>query len=427
MTEPLAVSAEALALDAADALAGFRARFRLPLGPDGRPAIYLCGNSLGPLPVEAEARIEELLGRWATLAVRGHHAGPEPWMTYHEQFAGPLARLVGASPAEVVAMNTLTVNLHLMLVSFYRPTPGRHRILIERSAFPSDRYAVVSQLAFHGHTAAQSLIEVGPRAGEDLLRDEDIIATIEREGPALALVLLPAVQYLTGQVLDVGAISRTARRQGARVGWDLAHAVGNVPLALHDSDADFAVWCNYKYLCGGPGAVGAAFVHERHGFAPELPRFAGWWGHDAATRFAMGPDFLPAHGADGWQLSNPPVLALAPLAAALRLFDEAGLPRLRTKSLALTGRARELLERRCAGQLTIVTPRASAQHGAQLSLRLSGGAARGRRVFAALAAAGVIGDWREPDIIRLAPAPLYNSFAEVDLAVARLAAELASA
>ncbi|HXQ30589.1 MAG TPA: kynureninase [Steroidobacteraceae bacterium] len=424
MTERVEVSREALALDAADALAPFRARFRLPLGPDGEPAIYLCGNSLGPLPVDAEARIQQLLSQWATLAVRGHHTGPEPWMTYHEQFAGPLARLVGASPAEVVAMNTLTVNLHLMLVSFYRPTSDRHRILIERSAFPSDRYAIVAQLAFHGRTASDSLVEIGPRAGEDLLRTEDIVGAIERERASLALVLLPAVQYLTGQVLDVAAITRAARQHAVRVGWDLAHAVGNVPLALHDSGADFAVWCNYKYLCGGPGAIGAAFVHERHANAPELPRFAGWWGHDAATRFAMGPDFVPMRGADGWQLSNPPVLALAPLAAALRLFDEAGVPRLRAKSLALTGRARELLERRCAGHLTIVTPRASAEHGAQLSLRLKDGAVRGRRVFAALTAAGVIGDWREPDIIRLAPAPLYNSFAEVDLAVSRLAREL---
>jgi kynureninase len=424
MTEPGAVSREALALDAADPLAGLRARFRLPAGPDGRPAIYLCGNSLGPMPVAAEAAVRDLLARWETLAVRGHHIGPDAWLTYHEQFAGPLARLVGASPAEVVAMNTLTVNLHLMLVSFYRPTSERHRILIERSAFPSDRYAAVSQLAFHGRSAPGSLIEVGPPAGEDLLRTEDIVEAIERAGASLALVLLPAVQYLTGQVLEVEAITRVARRHGARVGWELAHAVGNVPLALHASEADFAVWCNYKYLCGGPGAVGAAFVHERHAFTPELPRFAGWWGHDAATRFAMGPDFVPMRGAEGWQLSNPPLLALAPLAAALRLFDEAGLPRLRAKSLALTGRARQLIEQRGAGQVTVLTPRASAEHGAQLSLRIAGGPARGRRVFAGLTAAGVIGDWREPDVIRIAPAPLYNTFAEVDAAVARLAAEL---
>ncbi|HXQ63259.1 MAG TPA: kynureninase [Steroidobacteraceae bacterium] len=427
MTEPIQAAREALALDAADPLAEFRSRFRLPSGPDGRPAIYLCGNSLGPLPIDAEACIRELLDHWATLAVRGHHAGPEPWMTYHEQFAGPLARLVGAAPDEVVAMNTLTVNLHLMLVSFYRPTSDRHRIVIERSAFPSDRYAIVSQLAFHGHTAPGSLIEIAPRVGEELLRTEDIVAVIEREGSSLALVLLPAVQYLTGQVHDVAAITRAALRHDVRVGWDLAHAIGNVPLALHDSGADFAVWCNYKYLCGGPGAVGGVFVHQRHADARQLPRFAGWWGHDAATRFAMGPDFLPMHGADGWQLSNPPVLALAPLAAALRLFDAAGLARLRTKSLALTGRARELLERRCAGQVTVVTPRADAEHGAQLSLRLKDGAARGRRIFAALTAAGVIGDWREPDVIRLAPAPLYNSFAEVDLAIGRLAQELGTA
>jgi kynureninase len=419
------VSAEARALDRDDALAPLRARFRLPLAPDGQVAVYLCGNSLGPMPVDAEARVREVLEHWATLAVRGHHAGPAPWADYHAQFAAPLARLVGASPAEVVAMNTLTVNLNLLLVSFYRPTPARHRILIERPAFPSDRYAVVSQLRFHGYAPQESLIEVGPRAGEDLLRTEDIVAAIDRAGDSLALVLLPGVQYLTGQVLDVASITRVARRHGAAVGWDLAHAVGNVPLALHDSDADFAVWCHYKYVCAGPGAIAGAFVHERHGRDATLPRFAGWWGHDAATRFAMGPDFVPMPGAEGWQQSNPPVLALAPLGAALALFDAAGGAPLRAKSLALTAFARRLLAARLAERIAIVTPAAAAERGCQLSLRVAGGAAAGRRAFASLTARGVIGDWREPDVIRLAPAPLYNSFADVERAVAALAAALA--
>ncbi len=416
--------AAAQALDREDSLAAFRERFRLPLAADGRPAVYLCGNSLGPMPVDAEARTLEVLREWATLAVRGHHSGARPWLHYAAQFSAPLARLVGALPGEVVAMNTLTVNLNLLLVSFYRPTRTRHRILIERPAFPSDRYAVVSQLRFRGYAPEEALVEVGPRPGEDLLRTEDLIAAIEREGAALALVLLPGVQYLTGQVLDVAAITRAAHRHGAVVGWDLAHAIGNVPVALHDAGADFAVWCHYKYLCGGPGAVGGAYVHERHGRDAALPRFAGWWGHDAATRFAMGPDFVPMGGAEGWQQSNPPVLGLAPLIAALAEFDAAGLPALRAKSLALTAFARRLIEDRLSGRVAIVTPAEDAGRGCQLSLRVAGGAEPGRRAFEGLTAAGVIGDWREPDVIRLAPAPLYNRFAEVERAVAALTAAL---
>jgi len=419
------VSAEAQALDRDDRLAGLRARFRLPLGPDGRTAIYLCGNSLGPVPVDAEARIRDELERWATLAVRAHHDGAPPWMHYHQQFAAPLGRLVGAAEREVIAMNTLTVNLHLLLVSFYRPTSGRHRILIERGAFPSDRYAIVSQLRFHGFAPEEALVEVGPRDGEDLLRTEDVVAAIERAQDSLALVLLPGVQYRTGQVLDVRAITAVARRRGVVIGWDLAHSIGNVPVALHDSGADFAVWCHYKYLCGGPGAIAGAFVHERHARAPELPRFAGWWGHDAATRFAMGPDFVPMHGAEGWQLSNPPVLALAPLVAALEAFDSAGLAALREKSLRQTAFARRLIGERLAGRVAIVTPPADAERGCQLSLRLADGADSGRRAFARLTAAGVIGDWREPDVIRLAPAPLYNTFTEVERAIGVLSDALA--
>ena len=425
MTELAGDLARATALDAADPLKGLRADFRLPEGADGRPAIYLCGNSLGPLPLAAEARVRGVLADWGRLAVRGHHSGGEPWLNVHERFAAPLARLVGAAPGEVVAMNSLTVNLHLLMTSFYRPSGARHRILIERSAFPSDRYAVVSQLRLHGFDAVQSLIEVGPRAGEDLLRGADLLEAIERAGDSLALVLLPGVQYLSGQLLDIAALTAAARRHGTAVGWDLAHAIGNVPLALHDSGADFAVWCSYKYLCGGPGAVAGAFVHERHAHAGSLPRLAGWWGHDAATRFDMAPDFVPMQGAAGWQLSNPPVLALAPLGAALALFDAAGLARLREKSLALTGLLRELIERQCAGRIEVITPRADAEHGAQLSLRVRTG--HGQAVFARLAAAGVIGDWREPDVIRLTPAPLYNTFVEVEHAAQQLARALEAA
>lgn len=417
---------DARQLDARDGLAAFRGRFRLPPGPDGGPAAYLCGNSLGPLPVDAQARVREVLEDWAELAVLGHHRGPRPWMPYHERFAPSLGRLVGAAPDEVVLMNTLTVNLHLMLVSFYRPTRERHRILAERPAFPSDRYALVSQLRFHGHDPAEALVEVAARPGEELLRTEDLVAAIEREGPRLALVLLPGVQYLTGQVLDVPAITAAARRTGAAVGWDLAHAVGNVPLALHDWDVDFAVWCTYKYLCGGPGAIAGAFVHARHAHDPDRPRFAGWWGHDKATRFQMGPDFRPIPGAEGWQLSNGPVLSMAPLLASLELFDAAGMARLREKSLALTAYARALLEARLHGRVAVVTPADDAGRGCQLSLRVVAGREAGRRAFEALTAAGVIGDWREPDVIRVAPHPLYNTFAEVERCVATLAGALAA-
>jgi kynureninase len=421
MTERV-IDAEPARLDAADGLAPLRQRFHLPLGPDGSPAVYLCGNSLGPMPVDAAARVREVLDLWSTLAVRGHHVGPDPWIHYHEAFAAPLARLVGASPAEVVAMNTLTVNLHLLLVSFYQPVAGRYRILLEQGAFPSDRYAFDSQVRFHGHRPEDALIEVAPRAGEDLLRTEDLVAAIETAGNSLALVLLPGVQYRTGQVLDVTEITRVARHHGAAVGWDLAHSIGNVPVALHDSGADFAVWCSYKYLCGGPGAVGGAFVHERHARNTRLPRFAGWWGHDASTRFEMGPAFSPMVGAEGWQLSNPPVLSLAPLKAALELFETATLPALRVKSAALTAFARRRISALIpAGRVTIVTPSTEADSGCQLSLRITGSTGAGRRVFAALTERGIIGDWREPDIVRLAPAPLYNSYAEVAHAIRTLA------
>ena len=415
---------EALALDAADALAPMRGRFHLPRGPDGRTAIYLCGHSLGPQPAAAATAVREVLDAWAELGVRGHHEGTSPWLRYHERFAPGLGSLVGAMPANVVAMNTLTVNLHLMLSAFYRPSAGRHRILIERGAFPSDRHAVVSQLHHRGLEAASSLIEVGPADAAGPIATEALLAAIEEAGDSLALVLLPGVQYLTGQLLDIATLTDAARRVGAVVGWDLAHAIGNVPLAIEASGADFAVWCHYKYLCAGPGAVGGAFVHPRHAGGHGLRRLAGWWGHELATRFRMGPDHVATAGADGWQLSNPPILSLAPLAASLDLYREAGMTPLRAKSLSLTAFCRRLLEARCPDQVAIVTPRADAEHGCQLSLRLAGGAEAGRRAYARLSEAGVICDWREPDLIRIAPLPLYNTHAEVDHAVALLSSAL---
>jgi kynureninase len=369
--------------------------------------------------------VEEVMRDWHSLAVEGHFTGRKPWMHYHERLAPTLAALVGASPTEVIAMNSLTANLHLMFASFYRPAGPRTAVLMETPAFPSDRYAVESQVRLHGLDPARELIEVGPRPGEDLLRTEDIIERIERDGARIATVLLPGVQYLTGQVLDIAAITRAARRAGCNVGWDLAHAVGNVPVQLHDADADFAVWCCYKYLNGGPGAVAAAFVHERHARNTTLPRFAGWWGHDPATRFLMAPEFRPAPSADGWQLSNPPILALAPVAASLEHFAAVGLPALRQKSVALTGYFERLVQARLAGKVQILTPANPDERGAALSLRLLGlSRDRARAVFDGLRWRSVLPDWREPDVIRAAPVPFYNSFDDVWRCVDALHAEL---
>ncbi|MDE2304481.1 MAG: kynureninase [Gammaproteobacteria bacterium] len=414
------MNGEAAVLDAGDPLAPVAEEFHHPLDAAGRRAVYLCGHSLGLQPKAAATYLAEELADWRDLGVRGHHVGRRPWIGYHERLAGPLARLAGAAPTEVVAMNSLTVNLHLLLVSFFRPQGDRRRILIERSAFPSDRYAIVSQLEFHGLDATRDLIEVAPRPGERCLRTEDLIEAIEREGPRLALVLLPGVQYLTGQRLDVAPLAAACRANGAAFGLDLAHAIGNTPLSLHDWNVDFAVWCSYKYLNGGPGAIGGGFVHARHARDSDRPRFAGWWGHDKASRFAMGPQFRPIPGAEGWQLSNPPVLASAPLLASLEIFERAGFDRLRAKSLAQSAYLRDSIERCAPGRVEFLTPAEPQAHGAQLSLRVPGG----RATFDRLGEAGVIADWREPDVLRLAPAPAYNSFADLDRAAIALAGSL---
>ena len=399
--------------DAADALAPLRAEFFIPQRQQGGDSIYLCGHSLGLQPRGVARVLDEELKHWAELAVEGHFASSRPWLPYHEQLTHSLARLAGAQPLEVVAMNSLTVNLHLMFTSFYRPSPAREAILVEQQAFPSDQYAVASQIRFHGFDPRTALIEVTPRAGEDLLRTEDICSLIEREGQRIATVMLPGVQYLTGQRFDIEAITRCARREGCVVGFDLAHAIGNVPLKLHDWDVDFAVWCSYKYLNAGPGAIGGCFVHERHARSLDLPRFAGWWGHDKQSRFQMPPAFQPIAGAEGWQLSNPPILAAAPLLASLPLFDAAGMDQLRAKSLRLTAYLQALLETRLPKSLTITTPGDPEARGCQLSIRLHRPATEARAAFDALAAQGVFCDWREPDIIRVAPVPLYNSFLDV--------------
>lgn len=406
--------------DEADPLTRFGERFEHPFGEDGHAATYLCGHSLGLLPHTARALVEEEFDEWSQYAVEAHTRARRPWVSYHEQLTPLIARIVGAHEDEVVVMNSLTTNLHLMMVSFYRPTPERHAIVIEKGAFPSDRYAVVSQLGFHGYDAEDALIEIAPREGESCVRAEDIEAVLRREGERVALVLWPGVQYLTGQAFDLARIARAGHDAGAMVGFDLAHAVGNLDLGLHDSDADFAVWCSYKYLNGGPGAPGGCFVHERHAREFAGPRFAGWWGHDKTERFAMAPDFVPIASVEAWQLSNPPVFALAPLLASLRVFDEAGMAALRRRSESLTGTLYDALAVELGDAIEILTPEDPAERGCQLSIRVLRERDAARALFNELTASGVIADWREPGIIRLAPAPLYNTHADCARAVVAL-------
>ena len=400
----------AAAMDARDPLADFRERFCLPTSKTGEEFIYLAGHSLGLQPKSTSSYVLQELQEWAQLGVEGHFHAKNPWMPYHRLLTRQTASLVGAGPAEVVVMNSLTVNLHLMMASFYRPTTQRHKILVERGAFPSDQYAVKSQIHFHGFDPSTSLLELTPREGESCIRDEEIESLIEREGDSIALILLGGVNYATGQAFDMEAVTKAGHRKGSIVGLDLAHAAGNIPLRLHDWNADFAVWCSYKYLNGGPGCVGACFVHERYAQAWNLPRFAGWWGHDEKTRFLMGPDFRPMPGAEGWQLSNPPILALAPLRASMEIFAEAGMDRLRSKSISLSRYMEFLLDQKASLKFSIVTPREAERRGAQISIRLP---QYGRKVCDQLTAEGVIGDWREPDIYRVAAVPLYNSYRDV--------------
>lgn len=400
-------------LDAQDALAGLRQQFLIPPRADGSDSVYLCGHSLGLQPRAVAGLLTEELDAWAQLGVEGHFQARRPWLSYHEQLSPLLAQLAGAHSDEVVAMNSLTVNLHLLLASFYRPQPGREALLVEQRAFPSDQYALASQARWHGLDPQHALIEIAPRDGEHHIRTEDICQLLEREGRRIATVLLPGVQYLSGQCFDMRAITECAHAQGCVVGFDLAHAVGNVPLALHDWDVDFAAWCSYKYLNAGPGAIGGAFVHQRHAQAFDLPRLAGWWGHDKASRFQMPSDFRPLPGAEGWQLSNPSIFAAAPLLASLPLFTTPGMPALREKSLQLTGLLEQLLRERLSGHLSILTPAQPEARGSQLSIRLHRTPADARAAFDALTRRGIIGDWREPDVIRVAPVPLYNTFSDV--------------
>jgi kynureninase len=405
-----ATAAWAQARDATDPLRAFRDEFLIPPHEQGETH-YFCGNSLGLQPRAVKEAIEAELNYWGELGVEGHFKGRLPWMDYHEFVRDHLAEVVGAQPEEVVAMNTLGVNLHLMMVSFYRPTPDRHAILMEVGAFPTDRYALESQIRYHGFSPKLSLIEIEGDEPNGILSMAHIERALNEHGSRIALVMLPGVQYRTGQAFDLKAITDLAHRHGCTVGFDLAHAVGNLPLQLHDSGADFAIWCSYKYLNSGPGAVGGAFVHARHAKAA-LPRFAGWWGHDKTTRFQMGPEFVPTPGADGWQLSNPPILALVPMRVSLEIFHRAGIQRLREKSLQLTGYLEWLVRTQLSDVLQIVTPAEPERRGAQLSIRVLGGRTQGRALFDYLTDNGIIGDWREPDVIRISPAPLYNRFTD---------------
>jgi kynureninase len=403
--------AHAAALDAADPLRSFRDEFHIPKHGE-HDQLYFCGNSLGLQPKAVRAALMDELDDWAKLGVEAHFLGKNPWMPYHNFVRETLAGCVGALPSEVVAMNSLTVNLHLLMVSFYRPTAERPAILIEAGAFPSDRYAVESQIRFHGFDPQTDLIEIEGDEPNGTISMALLERTLAEHGQRIALVLWPGVQYRTGQAFDLKEIARLAHAQGCVIGYDLAHGAGNLPLQLHDSGADWAAWCSYKYLNSGPGAVAGAFVHERHA-QTDRPRFAGWWGHDQSTRFKMGPQFQPTPGADGWQLSNPPILALAPLKVSLEIFQRAGMQNLRAKSEQITGYLEQLIRARLADTLQIVTPAEPARRGCQLSLRVAGGRDRGRALFEHLMRIGIVGDWREPDVIRISPAPLYNRYADV--------------
>jgi kynureninase len=408
--------------DAADELARFRAEFELPRRPDGSPVHYLCGHSLGLMPHAARRLIQREIERWSQHGVDGHFASDDGWFSFHERFAAPLARLVGAAPREIVAMNSLTVNLHLMLASFFRPQGNRRKVLIEQGAFPSDRYAVQSQLAFHGLDPADDLVELAPASGD--LSAAALDAALQTAGETVALVLLPGVQYLTGEAIDFAACAAIARQHGCRIGFDLAHAIGNLEIDLTTADPDFAVWCSYKYLNGGPGAIGGCYVNHRHFNDDKLPRLEGWWGHDKRNRFDTQARFTPIDSAEAWQLSNPPILAMAALEASLALFDAAKLQPLRTKSIALTAYLETLLDEYCGDQIELLTPADPARRGAQLSVRLPRSAQQTAAVVRMLREAGVTADSRPPDVIRLAPVPLYNSFTDVQATAAALATAL---
>ena len=396
----------ALQLDVNDELQHYRGEFNIPLQKNGKEHIYLCGNSLGLQPKRVAEFITQELEDWAAFGVGGHFHAKNPWMPYHEFLTESYSKIVGAKKSEVIAMNTLTVNLHLMMVSFYRPTKERHKIIIEEGAFPSDTYAVESQINHHGYSVNDSLIKLIPRDGESTIRTEDIEAIVERERDTIALIMLGGVNYYTGQVFDFERITKLGQDKGIVVGFDLAHAAGNVKLDLHKWGVDFAVWCSYKYLNSGPGSIAAAFIHEKH-HNSNLPRFAGWWGHNKEDRFTMPDEFEAIRSAEGWQLSNPPILSLAAIRASLSIFDEIGIDKLVAKSKKLTDYLLFLLNTIQTDRIDIITPD---KRGCQISIRVKMG---DKDLFDRITKEGVVADWREPDVIRIAPVPLYNSFLDV--------------
>ena len=400
-------------LDAADSLGSFRSKFFIPQH-NGKDCIYLTGNSLGLQPKSTAAYIQQELDDWARLGVEGHFHAKHPWLHYHEMFATQLSNIVGCLPHEVVAMNQLTVNLHLMMVTFYRPTPHKYKIICEAKAFPSDQYAFETQVKFHGFDPAEAIIEVAPREGEHTLRTEDIIATINRHADTTALVLFGGINYYTGQFFDIAAITAAAHKHGIIAGFDLAHAAGNVALHLHDWDVDFASWCSYKYLNSGPGGIAGVYIHERHARNTELPRFAGWWGYTQETRFIMQKGFQATPTAEGWQLSNAPVLSMAAHKASLDIFEAAGMEALHQKRKLLSTYLHDMLHQINAQYsdpvIEVITPADEQSRGCQVSMLMH---KNGKAIFNALMEQGVIADWREPNVIRVAPVPLYNSFEDI--------------
>ena len=399
-------------LDSQDQLHKYQDQFIFPQ-VNGKKVIYFTGNSLRLQPKRSKEYVDEVMNDWANLAVEGHFYSEKPWWDYHERFANPLSKIVGALPTEVTVMNTLTVNLHLLMVSFYRPTKTRYKIICEEKAFPSDQYMFQSQVHFHGYKPEDAIVEIKRRNGEHNIRLEDVAAKIEEVGEELALVLIGGVNYYTGQVFDMKTITAAGHKAGAYVGWDLAHAAGNIKLELHDWNVDFAAWCSYKYMNSGPGNASGCFIHEKHHNNIDLPRFAGWWGHNKERRFKMEPSFDPIRGADGWQISNLPVLSLAPYLAAVEMFDEIGMDVLIKKRDNITSYLEFILheiDKEVVSSFEIITPSNPAERASQLSVLLHG---EGRSLFDYLMKKGVITDWREPNVIRLAPVPLYTSYEDM--------------
>jgi kynureninase len=399
----------ALGLDANDPLKSYREKFHFPKKANGHDYLYFCGNSLGLQPKITSDAINQELEDWKKFGVEGHFHAKHPWLPYHEFLTNTMANVVGAKPHEVVVMNTLSVNLHLMMVSFYRPTKSKYKILIEYDAFPSDRYAVASQAKFHGYDPSDAIIHLKAREGEHTIRQEDIESMIQENGSSIALVMIGNTNYYTGQFFDMKSITKLAHEKGSIVGFDCAHGAGNVPLDLHESGADFAVWCTYKYLNSGPGSIAGCYVNERHASNKKLPRFEGWWGHNKTTRFGMRDDFDPIHGVEAWQLSNPPILSMAAVKASLSIFEAAGISNLRKKSKSLTSYLEKLLMDLKNDSINIITPSDPNQRGAQLSIQVKNA---NKQLYNDLSNQGIIADWREPDVIRVAPTPLYNSYTD---------------